>query len=107
MRLATSKLRSASTLTKASEIGAASIIRPDADLLRELRRNFAMGGIRQACFGCEWQGFCTAVADAGYDGVLVGSSAAGNSVKKRRSPSGVNRIDRLLSDRRAQPLSRK
>ena len=54
-----------------NEIAPGSIIGPDADLLLSLRSNFASGNIRQACEGCEWEGFCTAIAGDGYEGTLV------------------------------------
>jgi hypothetical protein len=36
-----------------------------------LRAAFAEGGIRKACTACEWGGFCTGVARAGYAGVRL------------------------------------
>lgn len=54
-----------------NEIKPGSIIRPEAELLRDLRRNFTSGAIRQACSGCEWEGLCTTIAGGDYQGTLV------------------------------------
>lgn len=46
-------------------------ILPDTMLLRRLRRNFALGTIRNACGGCEWGELCSHVADGGFKAALV------------------------------------
>ncbi|MEK0083791.1 DUF1284 domain-containing protein [Benzoatithermus flavus] len=43
----------------------------DPTTVAGLRAAFAAGGIRPACAGCEWNGLCTAIADAGFAGVRL------------------------------------
>ena len=42
-----------------------------AGLLRRLRQAFAARQIRSACAGCEWRGFCNAIAASRFDGAVL------------------------------------
>ncbi|MDM9626697.1 DUF1284 domain-containing protein [Rhizobium sp. S152] len=53
------------------KVGKGTRIRPDAALLKRLRRNFALGTIRKACSECEWSELCGHVAERGFADVLV------------------------------------
>lgn len=53
------------------KVGKGTRIRPDAALLKRLRRNFALGTIRKACGECEWSELCNDIAERGFTDVLV------------------------------------
>lgn len=40
----------------------------DPGIVERLREGFAGGTIRSACAGCEWQGLCSTIADARFQG---------------------------------------
>lgn len=44
---------------------------PDAHLIARLRAGFRAGLNRTACQRCDWQSFCTEVADGGFAGCRV------------------------------------
>ena len=43
----------------------------DADVIAQMRQGFASSAIRQACAGCEWSEFCTAIAAGSFEDVRV------------------------------------
>jgi hypothetical protein len=57
-------------------------IRPSASLLLRLRRQFADGGIRSACSGCDWSGLCDTVAADDYAGARIATAAAGGGRRR-------------------------
>ncbi|MDB5531447.1 MAG: 2Fe-2S ferredoxin [Devosia sp.] len=58
-------------LRREEPIAAGTRLVLDEDAIVQMRQGFATGAIRQACAGCEWSEFCTAIAAGSFEDVRV------------------------------------